>query len=136
MKKMKELLKKVNDPQKRTKTPSLKTGDLVEVYVKIKEGTRERIQMFDGTIIAKKGGENIGATFTVRKIASGVGVEKTFMFNSPSIERIKVVRHGKVRRAKLFFLRQRIGKAAKIQEKIAVKNTEKPFLTKNNSNEE
>ena len=118
---MKELLKLVNENQNRKDLPQLKVGDLVEVYVKIKEGNRERVQMFDGTIIAIKGGSSISATFTVRKIASGVGVEKTFMFNSPSIDRIKVVRHGKVRRAKLYYLRERVGKAAKIQEKIVNK---------------
>jgi len=125
---MKELLDVVNNAQKRTDLPILKVGDLIEVYVKIREGNRERIQMFDGTIISKKGGNSLSATFTVRKIASGIGVEKTFMFNSPSIDRIKVVHHGKVRRAKLYYLRDRVGKAAKIQEKIIAKNVEKTLI--------
>ena len=122
---MKEILKIINEAQKRKDLPNLKAGDMVEVYVKIREGNRERIQMFDGTVISIKGGKSISATFTVRKIASGVGVEKTFMFNSPSIDRIKIVRHGKVRRSKLYYLRERVGKAAKIQEKIITKNIEK-----------
>ena len=122
---MKELLNLVNKSKKREDIPKIKVGDTVEVYVKIKEGNRERIQMFDGTVISTKGGNGISATFTVRKIASGVGVEKTFMFNSPSIDRIKIIRHGKVRRAKLYYLRERVGKAAKIQEKIVAKTIEK-----------
>ena len=119
---MKELLKFVNDPQKRNDLPRLQVGDLVQVYVKIKEGNRERVQMFDGTIIAMKNGKQISATITVRKIASGVGVEKTFMINSPSIDKIKVVRHGRVRRAKLYYLRERVGKAAKVVERIVAKS--------------
>ena len=121
---MKELLKHVNEPQIRKGLPKLQVGDLVQVYVKIKEGNRERVQMFDGTIIAMKNGNTISATFTVRKIASGVGVEKTFMVNSPSIDKIKIVRHGKVRRAKLYYLRDRVGKAAKVQERIVSKSAE------------
>ena len=125
---MKNLLKFVNDPQKRTDLPKLQVGDLVQVYVKIKEGNRERVQMFDGTIIAMKNGSGISATITVRKIASGVGVEKTFMLNSPSINKIKVVRHGKVRRAKLYYLRDRVGKAAKVVERIVSKSNEEEVL--------
>jgi len=121
MKKVKELLKHVNEPQIRKGLPKLQVGDLVQVFVKIKEGNRERVQMFDGTVIAMKNGDTISSTFTVRKIASGVGVEKTFMTNSPSLDKIKVVRHGKVRRAKLYYLRDRVGKAAKVQEKIGGK---------------
>jgi len=124
MNKVKELLKHVNEPQIRKDLPKLQVGDLVQVFVKIKEGNRERVQMFDGTVIAMKNGSTVSATFTVRKIASGVGVEKTFMTNSPSIDKIKVVRHGKVRRAKLYYLRERIGKAAKVQERIVSKSAE------------
>jgi len=126
---MKNLLKFVNDPQKRKDLPKLQVGDFVQVYIKIKEGNRERVQMFDGTIIAMKNGKRISATITVRKIASGVGVEKVFMLHSPAIDRIKVVRHGKVRRAKLYYLRDRVGKAAKVTERIVAKSVESEQLT-------
>ena len=94
-----------------------KIGDTVKVYIKIKEGSKERIQMFEGTVIAKKHG-GIQETFKVRRVSYGVGVEKTFPVNSPLIDRIEVVRHGKVRRAKLYYLRDRVGKAAKVKERI------------------
>ena len=92
-------------------------GDTVKVYNKIKEGTRERVQLFEGTIIAKHGG-GISETFTVRRVAYGCGVEKTFPVHSPNVEKVEIVRSGKVRRAKLYYVRDRVGKAAKIKEKI------------------
>ena len=92
-------------------------GDTVRVHLKVKEGNRERIQVFEGTVIAKKHG-GIEETFTVRRISYGVGVEKVFPLHAPSIEKVEVVRHGKVRRAKLYYLRGRVGKAAKIKEAL------------------
>ena len=103
--------------QIRTDLPKLVIGDTVKVHVKVKEGSRERIQVFEGTIIAKKHG-GISETFTVRRISYGVGVEKVFPVNSPTIDKIEIVRKGKVRRAKLYYLRDRVGKAAKVKEKI------------------
>ena len=95
----------------------LNIGDTVKVHAKIKEGNRERIQVFEGTIIAKRG-TGISATFKVRRVAYGVGVEKTFLVNSPNVEKVEIVRKGKVRRAKLFYLRDRVGKAARVKQKI------------------
>ena len=92
-------------------------GSTVKVHVKIKEGSRERIQIFEGTIISKKHG-GVSETFTVRKVAYGVGVERTFPVHSPNVEKVEVVRYGKVRRAKLYYLRDRVGKAAKVKEKL------------------
>jgi len=97
--------------------PEVKPGDTVKVYQKIKEGDKERIQMFEGVVIARKHGREIGATITVRKKISGVGVEKIFPIHSPTIEKIEVLRRGKVRRAKLYYLREAKGKRAKIKEK-------------------
>ncbi len=112
-----DILQQITQEQIRTDLPQLNIGDTVKVYVKVKEGTRERIQMFEGTIIKKNHG-GIQETFTVRRISYGVGVERTFPVNSPKIDRIEVVRHGKVRRAKLYYLRDRVGKAAKVKEKL------------------
>ncbi len=103
--------------QLKTDLPSFNIGDGVKVYVRITEGEKDRIQMFDGTVIAKHGG-GISETFTVRKIAYGVGVEKTFPIHSPNVTKVEVVREAKVRRAKLYYLRDRVGKAAKVKEKI------------------
>ena len=103
--------------QIRTDLPKLVIGDTVKVHIKVKEGSRERIQIFEGTIIAKKHG-GISETFTVRRISYGVGVEKVFPVNSPNIDKIEIVRKGKVRRAKLYYLRDRVGKAAKVKERI------------------
>ncbi len=111
------ILDQITQEQIRTDLPQLNIGDTVRVYVKVKEGNRERIQMFEGTIIKKNHG-GIRETFTVRRISYGVGVEKTFPVNSPNIDRIEVSRRGKVRRAKLYYLRDRVGKAAKVKEKI------------------
>ena len=105
----------ITKEQVRSDMPELRIGDTVKVFIKVKEGNRERVQLFEGTLIAKKHG-GISETITVRRIASGVGVEKIFPINSPNIEKIEVVRHGKVRRAKLYYLRGRSGKAAKVKE--------------------
>ena len=98
-------------------TPEFSIGDTVKVSVNIREGERERIQMFEGTVIAKKG-SGVAETFTVRRVAYGVGVEKTFPIHSPNVDKIVVFREAKVRRAKLYYLRSRVGKAAKVKEKI------------------
>ena len=110
-----DILSAVTKDQLRNDLPELRIGDTLKVYLKVKEGNRERTQLFVGTLIAKKHG-GISETITVRRIASGVGVEKVFPVNSPNIEKIEVTRHGKVRRAKLYYLRDRVGKAAKVKE--------------------
>lgn len=92
-------------------------GDTLKVYVKIREGEKERIQMFEGTVIARRG-SGVSETFTVRRVSYGVGVERVFPVNSPAVDRIEVVRHGKIRRSKLYYLRDRVGKAAKVKERI------------------
>lgn len=97
--------------------PVISIGDTVKVHVKIKEGNRERIQVFEGTVIAKKHG-GIQETVTVRRVSYGIGVEKTFPLHSPNVARFEIVRHGKVRRAKLYYLRNRVGKAAKVKESV------------------
>ncbi len=112
-----DILQQITQEQIRTDLPKLQIGDTVRVYVKVTEGTRERIQMFEGTIIKKNHG-GIQETFTVRRVSYGVGVERTFPLNSPKIDRIEVVRHGRVRRARLYYLRDRVGKAAKVKEKL------------------
>ena len=112
-----EIINALTKDQIRTDLPELVVGNNVKVYQKVKEGNRERIQMFEGTIIKKQGG-GIGATFTVRRLSYGVGVEKTWPVNSPNIEKIEISRKGKVRRAKLYYLRDRVGKAAKVKERI------------------
>ncbi len=112
-----DILKSITQDQLRSDLPELNIGDTVKLYVKVKEGAKERIQMFEGTIISKKHG-GIAETFTVRRVSYGVGVERTFPVNSPMIDRIEKVRSGKVRRAKLYYLRDRVGKAAKVKEKI------------------
>lgn len=112
-----ELLKAFTKEQLKTEVPVLNVGDTVKVHNKIKEGTRERIQIFEGTIIAKHGG-GISETFTVRRVSFGVGVEKTFPVHSPNVDKVEIVRAGKVRRAKLFYLRDRVGKSAKVKERI------------------
>ena len=103
--------------QLKTELPKFEIGDTVVVHYKIVEGTRERIQLFEGTVIAKRNG-GISETFTVRRIAYGVGVEKTFPLHSPKVAKVEVIRHGKVRRAKLYYVRDRVGKAAKVKEQI------------------
>ena len=110
-----DIIKSIEHEQLKNKIPELKIGDTVRVHQRIKEGNRERIQVFEGIIIKKQGG-GVNATFTVRKIAYGVGVEKTFLVHSPLVEKVEVVRVGKARRAKLYYLRDRIGKAARTKE--------------------
>ena len=112
-----DLVKVLSEQQLKSDLPALKIGDTVKVHAKIKEGNRERIQVFEGTVIAKKPG-GIEETITVRRISYGVGVEKVFPIHSPSIDHIEVVRNGKVRRAKLYYLRSRVGKGAKVKEKL------------------
>ena len=112
-----DLIQAFTSEQLKETPPEFHVGDTVRVYNKIKEGTRERIQMYEGTVIAKRGG-GISETFTVRRVTFGVGVEKTFPLHSPKVDRVEVVRRGKVRRAKLYYLRDRVGKAAKVKERI------------------
>ena len=112
-----DLIKELNKERLEAEVTPVKVGDTVRVHVKVKEGSRERIQVFEGTVIAKKHG-GIEETFTVRRISYGIGVEKVFPVHSPAIEKIELVRHGKVRRAKLYYLRGRVGKAAKIKEAL------------------
>ena len=114
---MNEIIRKIEAAQLKAEAPEFNVGDTVKVYGKIKEGNRERIQIFEGTVLKKQGGST-RATFTVRKNSNGVGVEKTWPLHSPNVEKIEVVRRGKVRRAKLFYLRDRVGKAAKIKELV------------------
>lgn len=111
------LIEVFTNEQLKQEVPVVNIGDTVRVHNKIKEGTRERIQMFEGTVIAKRNG-GISETFTVRRISYGVGVEKTFPIHSPNVEKVDIIRVGKVRRAKLFYLRDRVGKASKVKEQI------------------
>ena len=112
-----DLMKALTSQYMKQELPEVQVGDTVRVHVKIKEGSRERIQIFEGTVIAKKHG-GIDETFTVRRISYGVGVEKVFPLYSPVIEKVETVRKRKVRRAKLYYLRDRLGKAAKVKEKV------------------
>ena len=112
-----DLIKELNKESLEAEVTPVKVGDTVRVHVKVKEGSRERIQVFEGTVIAKKHG-GITETITVRRISYGVGVEKVFPVHSPSIDKIEVVRNGAVRRAKLYYLRGRVGKGAKVKEKL------------------
>ena len=112
-----DLMQAFTEKYKKAEPPVVAIGDTVRVHLKVKEGNRERIQVFEGTVIAKKHG-SIEESFTVRRISYGVGVEKVFPVHAPSVEKIEVVRHGKVRRAKLYYLRNRVGKAAKIKEAL------------------
>ena len=114
---MNDIIRKIEAEQLKENVPQFNVGDTVKVYGKIKEGNRERIQVFEGTVLKKQGGST-RETFTVRKISSGVGVEKTWPVHSPNVEKIEVVRRGKVRRAKLNYLRGRVGKKAKIKEAL------------------
>ena len=112
-----DLIKHLTEGQLKEAACNFNIGDTVKVHNRIKEGSRERIQIFEGTVIAKKHG-GIQETFTVRRVSYGVGVEKTFPVHSPNVEKVEVVRKGKVRRAKLYYLRDRVGKAAKVKEDI------------------
>ena len=112
---MNEIIRAIEAEQIRNDLPNFNIGDTIKVYVRIQEGNKERVQMFEGTVIKKQNG-GLRETFTVRRVAYGTGVERTFPINSPSIDKMEVVRKGKVRRAKLFYLRDRVGKAAKVKE--------------------
>ena len=114
---MNEIIKNIEAAQLKETVPSFNVGDTVRVSAKIKEGNRERIQVFEGTVLKKQGGST-RATFTVRKNSNGVGVEKTWPLHSPNVEKVEVVRKGKVRRAKLNYLRDRVGKKAKVKELV------------------
>ena len=124
-----DILKSIEHEQLKNKIPELKIGNTVRVHVRIKEGNKERIQVFEGIIIKKQGG-GVNATFTVRRISYSVGVEKTFLVHSPRIEKIEVVRVGKARRAKLYYLRDRVGKAAKTKEKVGARIETKEIVIK------
>ena len=124
-----DILKSIEHEQLKSKVPELKIGNTVKVHVRIKEGNKERIQVFEGIIIKKQGG-GVNETFTVRRISYGVGVEKTFLVHSPRIEKIEVVRVGKARRAKLYYLRDRVGKAAKTKEKVGARIETKEIVIK------
>ena len=116
-KKMNEIIKNIEAAQLKAEAPAFNVGDTVKVYGKIKEGNRERIQIFEGIVIKKQGG-SCRETFTVRKSSNGVGVEKTWPLHSPHVVKVEVIRQGKVRRAKLNYLRDRVGKAAKVKERV------------------
>lgn len=112
---MNDIIKAIEDAQLKSEVTDFRVGDTVKVYAKVIEGSRERIQVFEGTVLKRQNG-GARETFTVRKFSNGVGVEKTWPVHSPIIDKIKVVRRGKARRAKLFYLRDRVGKAAKVKE--------------------
>ena len=114
---MNDIIRKIEAEQLKENVPQFNVGDTVKVYGKIKEGNRERIQVFEGTVLKKQGGST-RETFTVRKFSNGVGVEKTWPLHSPNVEKVEVVRRGKVRRAKLNYLRSRVGKRAKVKELV------------------
>lgn len=114
---MQEIIRKIEEEQMKKEIPEFSVGDTVRVSAKIKEGNRERIQVFEGVVLKRQGGSS-RETFTVRKMSSGIGVEKTWPLHSPNVEKIEVVRHGKARRAKLNYLRSRVGKAAKVKELV------------------
>lgn len=114
---MNEIIRKIEATQLKEQPPEFRVGDTVKVYAKIKEGTRERVQVFEGTVLKRQNGGN-RETFTVRKTSGGIGVEKTWPLHSPNVEKVEVVRYGKVRRAKLNYLRGRVGKRAKVKERI------------------
>lgn len=124
-----DIIKAIEHEQLKVKIPDLKVGNTVKVHVRIKEGNKERIQIFEGIII-KVQGAGVNKTFTVRKISYGVGVEKTFLIHSPLVEKVELVRVGKARRAKLFYLRDRVGKSAKTKELIGARIEDKEIIIK------
>ena len=130
-----DIIKSIEHEQLKNKIPELKVGNTVRVHVRIKEGNKERIQVFEGIIIKVQGG-GVNQTFTVRKISYGVGVEKTFLIHSPLVEKVELVRVGKARRARLFYLRDRVGKAAKTKEKIGARIENKEIVIKEDIVEE
>ena len=124
-----DIIKSIEHEQLKNKIPDLHVGDTIRVHQRIKEGNRERIQVFEGIVIKKQGG-GLNATFTVRRVAYGVGVEKTFLINSPMVEKVEVVRVGKSRRAKLYYLRDRVGKSAKTKENLGARIENKEITLK------
>ena len=130
-----DIIKSIEHEQLKNKIPEIKVGDTVKVHQRIKEGNRERIQVFEGIIIKKQGG-GVNATFTVRRVAYGVGVEKTFLVHSPMVEKVELVRVGKARRAKLYYLRDRIGKSAKTKEDVTARIENKEITIKEEMTEE
>ena len=124
-----DIIKSIEHEQLKEKVPVLDVGNTVRVHAKIKEGNRERIQVFEGIIIKKQGG-GLNETFTVRKISYGVGVEKTFLLHSPMVEKVEVVRVGKAKRAKLYYLRDRVGKSARTKEKVGARIETKEMTIK------
>ena len=130
-----DIIKSIEHEHLKDKIPVLKVGNTVRVHQRIKEGNRERIQVFEGIIIKKQGG-GLNATFTVRRIASGVGVEKTFLIHSPLVEKVELVRVGKARRARLFYLRDRVGKAAKTKEMVGARIENREITIKEDLAEE
>ena len=130
-----DIIKSIEHEQLKNKIPELKVGNTVRVHVRIKEGNKERIQVFEGIIIKVQGG-GVNKTFTVRKISYGVGVEKTFLVHSPLVEKVELVRVGKARRAKLYYLRDRVGKAAKTKEQIGARIEDKEITVKATIEEE
>jgi len=130
-----DIIKSIEHEQLKNKIPDLHVGDTIKVHQRIKEGNRERIQVFEGIIIKKQGG-GLNATFTVRRVAYGVGVEKTFLIHSPMVEKVEVVRVGKARRAKLYYLRDRLGKSAKTRENLGARIENKEITVKEDVIEE
>ena len=130
-----DIIKSIEHEQLKNKIPELKVGNTVKVHVRIKEGNKERIQVFEGIIIKVQGG-GVNQTFTVRKISYGVGVEKTFLVHSPLVEKVELVRVGKARRARLFYLRDRVGKAAKTKEQIGARIEDREIVVKEDLTEE
>ena len=130
-----DIIKSIEHEQLKNKIPELKVGNTVRVHVRIKEGNKERIQVFEGIIIKVQGG-GVNKSFTVRKISYGVGVEKTFLIHSPLVEKVELVRVGKARRARLFYLRDRIGKAAKTKEQIGARIEDREITIKEDLVEE
>lgn len=124
-----DIIKSIEHEQLKNKIPELRVGNTVRVHVRIKEGNKERIQVFEGIIIKKQGG-GVNSTFTVRKTSYGVGVEKTFLVHSPLVEKVEVVRVGKARRAKLYYLRDRVGKAAKTKELVGARIEDREIVVK------
>lgn len=130
-----DIIKSIEHEQLKNKIPDLKVGNTVKVHVRIKEGNKERIQVFEGIIIKVQGG-GVNQTFTVRKTSYGVGVEKTFLIHSPLVEKVELVRVGKARRARLFYLRDRVGKSAKTKEMVGARIEDKEIIIKEDILEE
>ena len=130
-----DIIKSIEHEQLKSKIPELRVGNTVKVHVRIKEGNKERIQVFEGIIMKVQGG-GVNKTFTVRKISYGVGVEKTFLVHSPLVEKVELVRVGKARRAKLYYLRDRVGKSAKTKEQVGARIEDKEILVKEELTEE